>query len=169
VLKAWDKFLHVFTNSQQLFNQQLDSGSQASTMSISPPGMTPSPIKTPLPPKKRKFDSVVVTSSLLSPCTSSTSPISNSPESNDSGMQNGQGEAAHGSETDDASECPPELLQERLNLSRPLNSQTNKCQKMQPLQPVPLFKVQQHSNYFQRHPFIGRGSFSYITVSFMFI
>jgi hypothetical protein len=149
-LKEWDTFIQVFTNSQQLFKQQLDSDSQASSMSISPPGMTPSPIKMPLPPKKRKFDSMLVTSSLLSPCTSSTPPILNSPaESSGGGIE---GEAAHGSETDDASECPPEFVQERLNLSRPFKAHNNRGRKMQP---VPLFRVQQQANYFQH----GRVSF----------
>jgi hypothetical protein len=150
--------MQVFTSSQQLFKQQLDSDSQASAMSISPPGIILSPLKTPLQPKKRKFDSMPVSSSLLSPSTSSNSSILISPESNGGGLQ---GEAAHGSETDDASECPPELVQERLNLSRPFRAQNNRGRKMQPHQPVPLFKVQQQANYFQH----GRVSF-FLNLSF---
>jgi hypothetical protein len=146
--------MQVFTSSQQLFKQQLDSDSQASAMSISPPG---SPLKTPLPPKKRKIDSMPVTSSLLSPSTSSNSSILISPESSGGGLE---GEAAHGSETDDASECPPELVQERLNLSKPFRAQNNRGRKMQPRQPVPLFKVQQQANYFQH----GRLSFFFKSV-----
>jgi hypothetical protein len=153
--------MQVFSSSQQQFKLQLDPGSQASTVSVSPPLLTPSPAQTPLmPPKKRKLDSIPVTSSLLSPSSSSTSSMVISPESNGGGRQNSQGDASHGSETDDASECPPELIQERLIRSRPRRTQT----RDRNVQHTPLSKLQEQATYFQQHPCNGRVSFCCIVI-----
>lgn len=153
--------MHVFSNSQQQFKQQMmGSGSQASTLSGSPSALTPSPPRMhtmPLPPRKRKMNLMPETSSLLSPSTSSTSSIQVSPESSGGGRQ-----VARGSDTDEASECPQEVVQERLNLSmRPQRNQIKgRKKKVQPT--VTHIKLEPRANHFQQRHCNGRVPFSYI-------
>jgi hypothetical protein len=141
--------MHVFSSSQQKFKQQLDTNSQASTVSVSPSPLTPSPTKmltSPLPLKKRTVDMMLGTSSLMSPSISPTSSDLVSPESH-----GGQGHnALHGSETDEASECPLEVVQERMILNlRPRRNLMRKSKKPK-VQPEPLIKLQQTANHFQK-------------------
>jgi len=131
LLKTWDTFMQVYHSSQQQFKLGLELSGTC----------------TRLPPKKRKASEQLEYSAMLSPSTSGSS-VQASPDSCKLAICTPGG---GGSDTDDASECPPEVVQERLPV-RPKRPPTRKTpvrqKKTQPafqMQPQVPQHVQQGS------------------------
>ncbi|XP_059484833.1 bromodomain-containing protein 4-like [Neocloeon triangulifer] len=132
LLKTWDTFMSVFKQSQLTFKCRLANNrdSQSSTNSTELVLVTPSPAKsqkmslTPAPPRKRKAED-------LSPTTSASSALASPLSSTDKGTI-GDG---RNSDTDEASECPSEVVEERAVVKKARRGRPPKV--MQPIPRIP--------------------------------